>query len=947
MRPWTTRIITLYCLPVPLLMQLSLPGCPGVGGSGGNAFNLPPVPLLASDVQTGVVPLRVQFDSSGSTDDGLIVSRLWSFGDGTTSVEIAPSHTYTATGDYTVTLTLTDDEGGVATRSAVISVTQRPIAAISVDQMSVPSAPAVFSFDASQSVDPDGQIVAYRWDFGDGASETLALTPHTYATPGTYRVILTVTDNRGVTDTAEVVVQVGISQPTITLRVPPAGVENLAAPQNAPLWVYAETEVTPGVPFNIQAGLDGDSDPCDAQTVIYDSTGGELVTLSGHSNRVTSAVFSPDGSRVLSASIDGSVRLFDSASGAPLATHENASAANSVAFSPDGERFVYGLANGGVVVREIATGALVLELNSHTDAVLAVAYSADGQQIASGGADNRAIAWDAENGTILRDFATDQAVQAVAFSPSDSSILAVGVADSTARIFSIISGGLLQTLTGHTDAVNAIAFSPDGSQLLTGGSDGTARLWLTVDGSFQRTLSGHMGAIRGVAFSPDGDRLLTGGDDDTARLWNESTGAGLLTVKPCASAISAVAFSPDGARFLTGVAARNDIVLDVSSSFGGPNGGDLSVPAPVPLGLFGVEPGSYSLWIEVDTDRTEPARKYYTTQIHVLDELPAALADDPPLVPLINDQVAISTAPGGARQIFDLGPMIAGDRVFLSLLTTPGYGSAFMLANDAPFSVLMLDAQEAVFAWLRNGQLFTSDARYIVGTSTSSLYVVVEGGQGLNVRVQRDVGVQPRPQRVLLNFKAATHAVANLPASQIQMFSAPQLNPAFTANDTVTMKTIIATTIQNLFADYNLQVFTSDSATPPAPPYITVLFDSSASGFVNSVETEYFGVADYLDPRNDTLTGTALIAANKLADEFMGETPAALAGRMGAVAAHHIGHLLGLAHVDNDADIMSREANPAPSQSFTQSPLTSVEISPPIGIQDAPLTLTELLGPSP
>jgi len=56
------------------------------------------------------------------------------------------------------------------------------------------------TFDSSASVDPDGSITRYVWDFGDGQTSTAANPSHTYAAPGTYNVRLTVTDNQAVTD---------------------------------------------------------------------------------------------------------------------------------------------------------------------------------------------------------------------------------------------------------------------------------------------------------------------------------------------------------------------------------------------------------------------------------------------------------------------------------------------------------------------------------------------------------------------------------------------------------------------------------------------------------------------------------------------------------------------------------------------------------------------------
>ena len=152
-----TRSVVLFSVAAPLiLMQLLASGCSisgltGTDGGTGTAsgFNLAPQVVLTVDVQRGVAPLNVHFSSSGSADDGVIVRRQWDFGDGASSEEISPSHTFVATGEYTTTLTLTDNQGASASRGVVIAVTEQPIAVIEVDRTSAPTAPATFNFDGS------------------------------------------------------------------------------------------------------------------------------------------------------------------------------------------------------------------------------------------------------------------------------------------------------------------------------------------------------------------------------------------------------------------------------------------------------------------------------------------------------------------------------------------------------------------------------------------------------------------------------------------------------------------------------------------------------------------------------------------------------------------------------------------------------------------------------
>ncbi|MER7447909.1 PKD domain-containing protein [Microbacterium sp. NPDC097977] len=145
--------------------------------------------------------LDVAFDGSASADaDGTIASYAWDFGDGATGTGATASHTYATAGEFTVTLTVTDDNGTTASTTRAVTTTlapnQDPTAAFttSTDLLAI-------STDATTSTDPDGTIQSYAWTFGDGATGTGVTAAHTYAGAGTYAVTLTVTDNRGGTST--------------------------------------------------------------------------------------------------------------------------------------------------------------------------------------------------------------------------------------------------------------------------------------------------------------------------------------------------------------------------------------------------------------------------------------------------------------------------------------------------------------------------------------------------------------------------------------------------------------------------------------------------------------------------------------------------------------------------------------------------------------------------
>lgn len=141
----------------------------------------------------------IYFNASESEDeDGTIVSFDWDFGDGTTGTGETVTHQYGDSGTYTVLLKVTDDDGNIDTTSQTISIgdNESPMASF----IYTPASPHVNEevlFDASDSNDPDGSIVSYDWDLGDGTTDSGVTVTHQYSSSGTYTVYLRVTDNSG------------------------------------------------------------------------------------------------------------------------------------------------------------------------------------------------------------------------------------------------------------------------------------------------------------------------------------------------------------------------------------------------------------------------------------------------------------------------------------------------------------------------------------------------------------------------------------------------------------------------------------------------------------------------------------------------------------------------------------------------------------------------------
>lgn len=138
------------------------------------------------------------FDASAaSAPNGSIVSYAWDFGDGATATGLTTSHDYgpDGFGPHPVTLTIVDSLGTPASNTKTVT----PVNLAPVPSFTMHCSHSTCSFDAAASTDPDGTIVGYQWDLGDGTTSTETSLSHTFVNSDVYTIVLQVTDDNGST----------------------------------------------------------------------------------------------------------------------------------------------------------------------------------------------------------------------------------------------------------------------------------------------------------------------------------------------------------------------------------------------------------------------------------------------------------------------------------------------------------------------------------------------------------------------------------------------------------------------------------------------------------------------------------------------------------------------------------------------------------------------------
>ena len=271
----------------------------------------------------------------------------------------------------------------------------------------------------------------------------------------------------------------------------------------------------------------------DEKTILTgNGTGGIILSdlMTGHPIRMfdgghdeeASAIFLPDGQRIVSIGYDDRLVLWDMASGKVLRSSKNPYGdLNSVDVNPDGRLLATGTEGGIPLIWDIETGDIVHELVGHDTnlQVQGVAFSPDGRTLLTGSEDTTMILWDVATGKLLHRFeGHTNAVFTVHFSPDGQSALSTSL-DNTMILWDIATGRILRRFIGHTNWVFNARFTPDGTRILSASRDGTLILWDAATGSRLHTYKGEPGMAINVKLLANGTQAISSHNTGYLRVW--------------------------------------------------------------------------------------------------------------------------------------------------------------------------------------------------------------------------------------------------------------------------------------------------------------------------------------------------------------------------------------------------------------------------------------------
>ena len=227
--------------------------------------------------QSSLTVEEISFDGSASqaSEGSTLVAYEWDFeSDGVIDeTGMKTSRVFDLMGSYIVTLKVTDSLGETSTDTLTVTVLNRePTASFN----HTPLQPTLFQTIQFQdnSTDPDGNVTAWAWDFGDGSTSTLEDPTHKYEDRGSYMVTLTVTDNDGGTDASTRIIATRNLDPTASFRAP-----STANVGDGVKFVDESTDPEEGLLTHLWNFGDGSTSTARNPIHVYDTSEAVLVTL--------------------------------------------------------------------------------------------------------------------------------------------------------------------------------------------------------------------------------------------------------------------------------------------------------------------------------------------------------------------------------------------------------------------------------------------------------------------------------------------------------------------------------------------------------------------------------------------------------------------------------------------------------------------------------------------
>ncbi|HSR35406.1 MAG TPA: BTAD domain-containing putative transcriptional regulator, partial [Anaerolineae bacterium] len=282
----------------------------------------------------------------------------------------------------------------------------------------------------------------------------------------------------------------------------------------------------------------------------------------------TPVAWSPDGTRIATASDDSTAIVWDGRTGERLGTlsgHQDA--VSNLCWSPSGKAIATASDDGTARIWMAETAEELFTLSGHEGRVGAVVWSPSGDRVFTISDDATARVWDTATGEELLVLAHGAPAVAAAWSPLGNQVV-IGDSSGGVIIWDGRTGEELLVLKGHEEYVGDVSWAPSADRIVTASDDHTARVWDASTGEELQVLAGHRDQVWRARWSPAGDRVVTTALDASTRVWDPATGEVVLSFDPgdAAHLYADVDWSPSGDQVATIRSSLGSVtVLDVET----------------------------------------------------------------------------------------------------------------------------------------------------------------------------------------------------------------------------------------------------------------------------------------------------------------------------------------------------------------------------------------------
>ncbi len=298
-----------------------------------------------------------------------------------------------------------------------------------------------------------------------------------------------------------------------------------------------------------------------------------LATLRGHGDDVLSCAFARDRKTLLSSSNDGTLRVWTAdASAFGPAQCINSHAVYVARFSPDDTRIATASYDGRIKVRDSATLELRASWIAHPEAKSchALAWTPDGKRLISGSWEPALRAWDAASGAQLGELTLVGGTYYLAVSPDGR--YAAACVGKNLVVWGLDDFAKQREMSGHGSTVLAVNYSPDSARCVSTARDGRAIVWEVATGAQLFEIKCANADVAEAMFTPSGRELVVAGRSGAITLHDAASGALVRELASLRHGVEHIDISPDGSRLA--VASNVLALIDLA------NGGVVSELRP-------------------------------------------------------------------------------------------------------------------------------------------------------------------------------------------------------------------------------------------------------------------------------------------------------------------------------------------------------------------------------